>query len=332
MERRAFLGAMAGGLLAAPLAAEAQPAPKVARIGVLYAGSTPFDPYSPNIMAFKEALRRLGWVEGQNLVVEFLQVGDGGVARVQELARTLDHLKIEVAVGPSNLSIIAARSATTTVPIVMVNVNDPVGSGFVKSLASPGGNITGLSFSVGPEVTGKRLELLAEARPRFSRFAALVDSSFWRERTSVYSFLEITARARGMAMQMVEVREAGALATTFAMLVKDHTETLLIGGGPINFDLRGQIAELALRHRLPTAYSWREGPEAGGLLSYGPNLSARWSHAAVYVDKILKGAKPADLPVEQPNIFEFVINLKTAKALGLTIPPSLLARADEVIQ
>ena len=149
MERRAFICAVTGGLLAAPLAAEAQPAPKVARIGVLYGEGTPFDPSSPNITAFKETLRWLGWVEGQNLVVEFLQVGDGGVARVQELARTLDHLKIEVAVGPSNLSIIAARSATTTVPIVMVNVNDPVGSGFVKSLASPGGNITGLSFSVG---------------------------------------------------------------------------------------------------------------------------------------------------------------------------------------
>ena len=206
VERRTFMAMMAGGLLAAPLAAEAQPAPKVARIGVLYAGSTPFDSYSPNITAFKEALRRLGWGEGQNLVVEFLQVGDGSVARVQELARNLDHLKIEVAVGPTNLSVVAARSATTTIPIVMVNVNDPVGSGFVKSLASPGGNITGLSFSVGPEVTGKRLELLAEARPQFSRFAVLVDSSFWRERTSVYSFLETTARARGMAMQMVEVR------------------------------------------------------------------------------------------------------------------------------
>ena len=157
------------------------------------------------------------------------------------------------------------------------------------------------SFSVGPEVIGKRLELLAEARPRFSRFAVLVDSTFWLERTSVYSSLETTARARGMAMQMVEVREAGALATTFATLVKDHTEALLIGCGPINFALRGQIAEVALRHRLPTAYSWREDPEAGGLLSYAPNLSARWSYAAVYVDKILKCAKPADLPVEQPR-------------------------------
>src|SRR5262245_29556020 len=135
-----------------------------------------------------------------------------------------------------------------------------------------------------------------------------------------------------MAVQTVQVSQASALATTFAMSVKDHTEALLIGGGPINFDLRGQIAELALRHRLPTAYSWREGPEAAGLLSYGQNLSARWSHAAVYVDKILKGARPADLPVEQPNTFEFVINLKTAKALGLTIPPSLLARADQVIE
>ena len=317
--------------LLAPLAAGAQPAPKVARIGVISVG-TPLDPYNPNITAFKEALRRLGWVEGQNLVVEFLQVGDGSVARVQELARNFDHLKIEVVVGPNNLSIIAARSATTTIPIVMVIVNDPVGAGFVKSLASPGGNITGLSFSVGPEVIGKRLELLAEARPRFSRFTVLVDSTLWRERTSVYSSLETAARALGMAMQMVEVREASALATMFDTLVKDHTEALLIGGGPINFGLRGQIAELALRHRLPTAYSWREGPEAGGLLSYAPNLSARWSYAAVYVDKILKGAKPADLPVEQPTKFELVINLKTAKALGLTIPQSLLLRADQIIQ
>jgi len=293
VDRRTFLAGTGAVLLAAPLVAEGQQTGKVHRIGVLSAGGTSIDPHNPNIAAFNEALRRLGWVEGQNLVVEFLQVGDGSGARVQELARNFDHLKIEVVVGANNLSIIAARSATTTIPIVMVNVNDPVGSGFVKSLASPGGNIIGLSFSVGPEVTGKRLELLADARPRFSRFAVLVDSSFWRERTSVYSFLETTARTRGMAMQMIEVREAGALATTFATLVKDHTETLLIGGGPINFELRGQIAELALRHRLPTAYSWREGPEAGGLLSYGPSLSARWSHAAVYVDKILKGAKPS---------------------------------------
>src|SRR5262245_3964006 len=292
MNRRAFVTGL-GAVLAAPLAAEAQPAPKVARIGVLWAGSTPADPSNLYITAFKEALRRLGWVEGQNLVVEVLQVVDGSVARVQELARNFVNLKIEVVVGPNNSSIIAARSATTTIPIVMVNVNDPVGAGFVKSLASPGGNITGLSFSVGPEVTGKRRELLAEARARFSRFAVLVDSSLWRERMSVHWFLATTARAQGMAMQMAEVREAGALATTFTSLVKGHTEALVIGGGPINFDLRGQIAELALRHRLPTAYSSREGPEAGGLLSYGPKLSARWSHAAVYVDKILKGAKPS---------------------------------------
>ena len=181
-------------------------------------------------------------------------------------------------------------------------------------------------------MTGKRLNLLAEARPQLSRFAVLVDSSFWRERTSVYSFLETTARARGMAMHLIEVREAGALATTCATLVKDHTKALLIGGGPINFDLRGQIAELALRHRLPTVYSWRDGAEVGGLLSYGPNLTSRWSHAAVYVDKILKGAKPGDLPIEQPTKFELVINLKTAKALRLTIPLSLLARADHVIE
>jgi putative ABC transport system substrate-binding protein len=222
--RRIGLAVVLALSVLSPLTGEAQPAPKVARIGVLYAGVTPYDPYNPYIGAFKEALRRLGWVEGQNLVVEFLQAGDGSAAAEQELARHFDYLKIEVAVGPNNLSILAARSATTTIPIVMVNVNDPVGAGFVKSLASPGGNITGLSFDVGPEVTGKRLELLAEARPRFSRFAVLVDSSFWRERTSVYSFLETTARARGMSMQMVEVREAGALATTFATLVKDGTE------------------------------------------------------------------------------------------------------------
>jgi putative ABC transport system substrate-binding protein len=235
----------------------------------------------------------------------------------------------------NNEAIDAAKAATTTIPIVMVFGDDPVRQGYIASFARPGGNITGSTSNVVAEtpgeLRGKRLELLAECRPGLSRVAVLLDQNFPSYRTYWLS-AEVAARSRGIAIQAVEVREAGELAGAFAKMVKDRVQAVEVVGGSLFYRMRGQIAELGVRHRLPTSYSWREGPDAGGLLSYGLNLRAAWPRAAVYVDKILKGAKPSDLPVEQPTTFELVINLKTAKALGLTIPPSLLQRADQVIE
>jgi putative ABC transport system substrate-binding protein len=324
MERRTFLGVIAGGLLAAPLAAEAQSTtPTVRRIGVV-GGGVP-----DQVEARKEGLRRLGWVEGQNIVVEQVPIGD------ESGVRGLVRRNVEVIMASNNLAIAAAKGATTTIPIVMVYADDPVRQGYVASLARPGGNITGGTYNVAPEtlgeIRGKGIELLAECCPGLSRLAVLMDPKSPGYRTYWLS-AEASARSRGMAVQAVEVREAGELTGAFARMVKDRAQAIQIIGSHFLYTVRAQIAELAVRHRLPTAYPWREGPEAGGLLSYGPNLRAAWHRAAVYVDKILKGAKPADLPVEQPTTYELVINLKTAKALGLTIPQSLLQRADQMIE
>jgi len=330
MDRRAFVSGVTLTLFTAPLAAEAQSTPTVRRIGVI-GGAAP-----EYIEARKEGLRRLGWVEGQNIVVEQISVGNKSSAQLQEVARDFVRLKVEVIMAANNLAIAAAKAATTTIPIVMVHADDPVREGYVASLARPGGNITGGTFSFPPEALGeirggKGIELLAECRPGLSRLAALFDPNFPSSRTFWLS-VEAVARKRGMAVQAVEVSEAGELAGAFARMVKDRVQAIQIIGSAFTYSVKGQIAELAVRHRLPTAYPWRGGPAEGGLLSYGPSLQAAWHRAAVYVDKILKGAKPADLPVEQPTTFELVINLKTAKALGLTIPPSLLQRADQVIE
>jgi putative ABC transport system substrate-binding protein len=329
MDRRAFLETVAGGVLAAPLAVEAQSTPTVRRIGVL-GGNSP-----DLVEARKEGLRRLGWVEGQNIVVERLALADGSSGRVQELARDLVRLRIEVIMASSNVNIAGAKAATTTIPIVMVNGDDPVRQGYVASLARPGGNITGRTSTVAPEalgeIRGKGIDLLAECRPGLSRLAVLMDPNFPSYRT-YWLGVEAAARNRGMAVQAVEVREAGELAGAFARMVKDRVQAIVIIGGSFMYSVRGQIAALAMRHRLPVAYPWRAGPEAGGLLSYGSNLQEAWHRAAVYVDKILKGAQPGDMPVEQPTKFELVVNLRTAKALGLTIPQSLLQRADQVIE
>jgi putative tryptophan/tyrosine transport system substrate-binding protein len=327
MNRRAFLSALGGTLLAAPLVAEAQQASgTVRRIGVM-GGNTP-----EYIEARKEGLRRLGWVEGQNIIVEQMPAGRTNAQFAEDLVR----LKVEVIVANNNQRIAAAKAATTTIPIVMVHGDDPVREGYVASLARPGGNITGGTFSFAPEALGevhggKLIELLAECRPGLSRLALLLDPNYPSSRTFSLSY-QAVARKRGMAVRAVEVREAGELARAFARMVKDRVQAIQVIGSPFTYSVMGQIAELAVRHRLPTAYPWREGAAAGGLLSYGASIQAAWHRAAVYVDKILKGAKPADLPVEQPTTFELVLNLKTAKALGLTIPPSLLQRADQVIE
>jgi putative ABC transport system substrate-binding protein len=323
MDRRVFLSALSGGLLGAPLAAEAQPKPTVRRIGVVSG-------LAPELVEWrKEGLLRLGWVEGQNIVVEQLPLGDDS-----RLARELVRLNIEVLVASNNVAIAAAKAATTTIPIVMVYGDDPVRQGFVASLARPGGNITGSTGTIAPEIgeiRGKFFDFLTECRPGLSRIAVVVDPNMPSYQTFLAS-TKASAQSRGIAIQTVQIRETGDLAGAFAKMVKDRAQAIFIIGSPFIYGVAGQIAALAMHHRLPTAYPWRAGPEAGGLLSYGSNLRAAWHRAAVYVDRILKGANPAELPVEQPTMFEFVINLKTAKALGLTIPPSLLQRADQVIE
>jgi len=320
MKRRRFLLSSLVGALAAPLAAEAQPVSAIRRIGVVESQDTLL------VEARREGLRRLGWIEGENIVVEHLRLSDS-----QKLARDIRRLKLELLIASTNLHISAAKAATTAIPIVMGYAADPVGQGFVASLSRPGGNITGLTSDPGPEIRGKLVEWLAECRPRLSRLGGPVDGRYPGGRASALA-IDAAARARGMTFRAVQVREIGGLSNAIATMVEQRTEAIIVGDGPFLWTQRHLIAELAARHRLPTAYPYRDGPEAGGFLSYGVNIPAAWHHAAVYVDKILRGSKPADLPVEQPTQFELVINLTTAKALGLTIPPSLLARADQVIE
>jgi putative ABC transport system substrate-binding protein len=324
MRRRAFL-AGTGALCAAPLIARAQATQTVHRIGVVESDTKLL------VEARKEGLRRLGWVEGENIVVEHLRWGDRSTAALQRLAQDIVRLRLELVIASTDQHVAAVRAATTTIPIVMVYAQDPVGQGFIATLARPGGNITGLTWDPGPEIRGKLVELLAECRPGLSRLAGPVDRNYPGHRTTSLA-IETAARARGMTFQAVEVREAAALAGAIASMAREGAEAIVVGDGPFLWTQRRRIAEAAAHHRLPTAFPYREGPEAGGLLSYGTSIPAAWHRAAVYVDKILRGAKPADLPVEQPTTFELVVNEKTAKALGLTIPRSLVARADQVIQ
>ncbi len=323
MDRRAFLASLAGSFLTTPLAARSQQPAKTHRIGLL---SPPAGGY---ITAFEEELRRLGYVRGVNIRFETRSTKDRGdllAAAVADLLR----VNVEVIVTGPNPFIDAAREATAVVPIVMVYGSDPIGRGYISSLARPGGNITGLTWEPSAEILGKHVELLSELSPRLSRVAGIVDpstpkESFWKE-------AEHAARRRRITLQYVQVATASDLPDAFATIIGGHAGGIIILGSPRLWTLRAQIASLARKNALPTIYMFREGPDAGGLMSYGTNLTDSWRRAASYVDKILKGAKPADLPVEQPTKFELVINVKTAKALGLTIPPSLLQRADQIIE
>jgi putative ABC transport system substrate-binding protein len=328
VDRKRFLVLIVGGFLAAPLAAEAQQAGKVYRIGLL--GASP--PGSPGWRlweAFFQGLRDLGYTEGRDFIVEG-RYSEGREERLSELAGELVRLHVDVIVAGAGQPVHAVSRATTTIPIVMANHGDPVGSGLVASLAHPGGNITGLSI-LNPEVTGKRLELLKVAVPGLTRVAAL-----WNPGNQIHrqDLGQAQAAARGLGLQLhgLPVRSPDEYEGAFSAMVKERAGALLVLGDLTVWLNRGRIAELAARNRLPAMYVQREHVEAGGLMAYGVNLADNYRRAAVYVDKILKGTKPADLPIEQPTEFDLVINLKTAKALGLTIPQSLLLRADEVIQ
>ena len=324
MERRAFLAIVAGGLLAAPLVVEAQQA-KVYRIGLLSTGN----PRSTAIFqAFEQRLRELGYVEGQNLAIEF-RTAEGRTDRLPGLAAELVRLNVDVVVVATDPATRAAKEASAKIPIVMVSVNyDPVELGYIASLARPGTNVTGVLF-LHRELTAKRVELFKEMLPTVKRVAILSDPLAAEQ----LSALEAANRSMGLQLQVLELRNPSYdFESAFRAAMRSRAQALFVLTTPVIFRERSNVAQLALKNRLPTSFAHREHVEAGGLMSYGPNFNDMWRLAAVYVDKILKGAKPADLPVEQPTKFELVINLKTAKALGLTIPQSLLLRADEVIQ
>jgi len=325
-----FIVALALSLPAAPLAAEAQQPAKILRIGWLSIASR-----TPQVLhlieAFLQGLRDLGYVEGQNIAVEW-RFAEGRPERLPEFAAELVDLKVDIILTPNPAGTQAAKQATSTIPIIMVGVGDPVGAGLVASLAHPGGNVTGLTWSAGGrEIVGKHLQLLKEAIPRASRVAALRNPTN-PEAAQMSREVEQAARTLGVQLQTLDVRVPGELDSAFAAMIRDRAGALLLLGDTMFFQYRARIARLAAESRLPTVSGAREFAEAGLLMSYGSRLSYQFWRAAAYVDKILKGAKPSDLPVEQPTEFELVINLKTAKALGLTIPQSLLGRADEVIR
>ena len=322
---------VAFGLLAVAAAGppvDAQRAPKIAKIGYLTASTAAAATHA--IEAFRQGLRELGYVEGKTFVLE-LRYGEARFELLSELARELVGLKVDVIVAPTDVAIAAVKRETQTIPIVMLLTSDPVGTGFVASLARPGGNVTGLS-NISSELSGKRLELLRDAVPRLSRVAFLWNPDV-RGAVLDYKETESAARSLRLELQSVEVSRTEDLDRAFSAVTNQRAQALVLAGAnPVAFSKQGQIASFAQRNRLPSIFAQKEYVDAGGFMSYGPSNPDIFRRAASYVDKILKGAKPADLPVEQPTKFELVINLKTAKALGLTIPQSLLRRADQVIE
>ncbi len=328
MDRRRFLAGMGAVLLAPPLAAEGQPTGKVYRIGLILT-ATPSES-AHLVKALDEGLRELGYVEGRNVMFE-RRFAEGRQERLPALAADLVRLKVDTLVTGSNPVIAAVKQASATIPVVMAVSRDPVSAGFIASLARPGGNITGLANDPAPEIIGKNLELLKEAAPRVSRVAFL-----WNPippgAGTYKNAVESAARSLGVTFQSVEVRGRNEFEGAFAAMVRERANGIVVATDPVILGPRSEVVLLAARNRLPAVYGLREFPEVGGFMSYGPNVADQFRRAAIYVDKILKGAKPGDLPVEQATKFELVINLKTAKALGLTIPPSLLGRADQVIE
>ncbi len=313
--------AIALGLLVAPLAAAAQQQAKVPRVG--YLGGIVY-----MLDAFLEGLRQRGYVEGRNIIIE-RRSPEGKNDRFPDLVAELVRLKVDIIVASGLQAALAAKNATTTIPIVFIS-NDPVGVGLVASLARPGGNITGLSIIV-PDLSGKMLELLKEAVPGVTRVAVLWVSSNPGLRLA-FNEMGVAARTLGVELQSVDVRDPTRLEGTFAAITRGRAGAVIVFPDPVTFFHRQRILDFAAKSRLPSMYYGRELVEAGGLISYGVSWPALYQRAATYVDKILKGAKPADLPVEQPMRFELVVNMKTAKALGITFPPTILIRADQVIQ
>ena len=319
-----LLPALTVGLVATPPGAEGQQTSRIHRVGFLYG-----PPVTQGARVFEEALQDLGWVKGQNIVIEY-RSAEGHLDRLPALAAELVSQRVDVIVANSAPETSAARQATRTIPIVFVVHGDPVGAGDVESLAHPGGNITGLS-QMHPDLSAKQLDLLKELVPSVRRVAVLWNAavaskaSDWRE-------LQSAGHTRGIVLQSRELRRPADLDSALGAVRKDRPDALLILGDPMLFTMRGAIAEFAGRERLPAMYPWRPAVEAGGLISYGADAFDLIRRAARYVDKILKGAKPADLPVQQPIKFELAINLRAAKSVDIKVPPSLLLRADHVIE
>jgi ABC-type uncharacterized transport system substrate-binding protein len=326
MDRRAFF---AGAIVAlsAPLTADAQTTAKVYRVGVL-ASSTEAN-FEPSVKVFREALQAAGWVEGRNLTLAVRYPGEQ-YARLQELATELVGLKVDVLATLGTPATLAAKRATMTIPIVMESLSDVVSTGIVPNLARPGGNVTGVS-GFAPELSGKRLELIREIIPRADRIAVLANRAN-PVTVPILRATESAAQHMRMKLHVIDVRQPAELGAAFETMRREHTDAVVLVADPLLFSARPVIVQLAARHRLPTLYETRLFPDAGGLLSYGPLPQERFQRMAAYVDRILRGTQPGELPIEQPTTFELVINLKTAKALGLTIPQSLLVRADRVIE
>jgi putative ABC transport system substrate-binding protein len=309
--------------------AQAQQQPRIARIGFLSAVSASTITIVGRMEAFRQGLRELGYVEGKNILIDY-RYADGKQDRLRELATDLVRLKVDVIVSGGPTATRPAKEATTTIPIVMGFDNDPVGSGFVTSLARPGKNITGLS-TLHPEISGKQLEILKEIIPKLARVAVLGN---WAQPGNTEALREVKSAAGtlGLELQHLEIRTAGDIEPAFQEASKRRADAILVLANPVVINQQAQFIRLAAKNRLAAVYSQPEFVDAGGFLSYTASFSDLFRRAATYVDKILKGANPAELPVEQPRKFEFVINLKTAKQIGLTIPPNVLARADRVIR
>ncbi|HSE86531.1 MAG TPA: ABC transporter substrate-binding protein [Candidatus Binatia bacterium] len=326
MNKKIFILSLGALLLALSLSAQAQQPKKIPRIGVLTV--TPPSSLAPRIEALREALLQLGYIEGQNIAIEYRHA-EGSRDRVPAVAAELVREKVDVivAMGPAA---IPAKMATSVVPIVFWFSGDPIEAGLVQSLARPGGNATGMTF-LAYELVGKRVELLKEAVPRVSRVAVLANPAHPGEQRELQE-TQTTARALGTTLQYHQVRDPADFGAAFDAVIKEKGNALLVFPDALTNAHREQIAAFATKQRLPSMFGWKEYVEAGGLLAYGPDLNESVKRIAVYIDKILKGTKPADLPVELPTKFEFVINLKTAKQIGLTITPNVLARADRVIK
>jgi putative ABC transport system substrate-binding protein len=327
MDRRAFITVVGGSILVAPLAAEGQQAGNVYRIGIL-SGGWP-EKSAPQIEAFLKSLHDMGWIDGQNLVIEW-RSADGRTDRLGALAAELVRIKVDVIVtAASTPATVAAKRATTTIPVVMVAVGAPVENGLVASLARPGGNVTG-STTLGGEVASKRLDFVKALIPKATQVALL-----WNPdnpaNAALYRELQQKARLAQLKLLSVEARHANEFDSGFAFLARQRPDALLLTGDPMHLAHVGRVIEFTAKQQLPAIYNIRESVLQGGLMSYGANQSDLYRRAATYVDRILKGAKPADLPVEQPTKFELLINLKTARALRLTIPQTLILQADQII-
>jgi putative tryptophan/tyrosine transport system substrate-binding protein len=326
-KRRELVIALGSGAFVVPFGALGQPQGKVARVGFLSLNSASFN--AQNTAAFLSGMRELGYVEGRNLVIEW-RFADGRFERLPVLAAELVQLRVDVIVADPSSAIGAAQKATATIPIVMATTGDPVGNGFVKSLASPGGNITGLS-TMGSDTGAKLVDLLRSTIPGLARVAVLVPTSRASYRSTTRSVLT-GAQQAGVKVQVIEAFTPQEIETAFATMAREKAGAVIVGTTTFSTPLKRQIAALALKQRLPSMFGTREYVDAGGLMSYGTKLTDLFNRCATYVDKVLRGSKPGDLPVQQPVVFELVVNLRTARAIGLAIPQSVLLRADEVIE